>query len=380
MEQFVQWFAGFVDGEGNFQVWSDRSYIRVAFRITLHIDDIDTLYFIQKMLNVGSVTYYPNSNSAVYLVSDMNSLFSIVIPVLLQHGLLTIKQLDLLDFRTVLLLIRAAGTYRLTGNDLEQAIMIMKNMNSGRTETAKTCPNAASWYYVLGFFEAEGTAGLCFGQPYLEVAQHDRSLGVLLMIHGILQTVVETGKIISLTHNKNTNVWSVSITGVDTFFPLLTHLLDMPWVTRKTIDVHLWSIVVVMFYTGVAYLPAGRALIVSISAYINDGRYSTASRIVEVPSLAMINHVLSITVPVTRAAGITQVEFAKAIVRQLGVTVYVYANEELMGSYKSFSDAQYAIGIKRTSRIASRYLDTGRLYIGTYEFTSTPKDRVRVVL
>ena len=41
--QFSNWLAGFIDGEGNFQVFIDRDYLRVAFRIVLHVDDVETL-------------------------------------------------------------------------------------------------------------------------------------------------------------------------------------------------------------------------------------------------------------------------------------------------------------------------------------------------
>lgn len=39
-EEFSKWLTGFIDGEGNFQVYLDRSYLRVMFIIRLHIDDI----------------------------------------------------------------------------------------------------------------------------------------------------------------------------------------------------------------------------------------------------------------------------------------------------------------------------------------------------
>lgn len=57
-EQFSQWFSGFVDGEGNFQVLFDRYYLRLMFRIRLHIDDIAVLYTIQSFLGVGIVPFF----------------------------------------------------------------------------------------------------------------------------------------------------------------------------------------------------------------------------------------------------------------------------------------------------------------------------------
>jgi LAGLIDADG endonuclease len=48
--QFSLWFSGFIDGEGNFQVFLDRHYLRAIFRIRLHIDDIAILYKIKEFL------------------------------------------------------------------------------------------------------------------------------------------------------------------------------------------------------------------------------------------------------------------------------------------------------------------------------------------
>ena len=41
--QFSRWLAGFIDGEGNFQVFLDRHYLRVMFRIRLHKEAINVL-------------------------------------------------------------------------------------------------------------------------------------------------------------------------------------------------------------------------------------------------------------------------------------------------------------------------------------------------
>ena len=45
---FKQWLVGFIDAEGNFQVFMDRKYLRVMFRINLHIDDIEILSKIKE--------------------------------------------------------------------------------------------------------------------------------------------------------------------------------------------------------------------------------------------------------------------------------------------------------------------------------------------
>jgi len=42
--EFNAWLSGFIDAEGNFQVYFNRQYLQVAFRLTLHKDDIALKY------------------------------------------------------------------------------------------------------------------------------------------------------------------------------------------------------------------------------------------------------------------------------------------------------------------------------------------------
>ena len=42
-KEFSKWLTGFIDGEGNFQVFLDRNYLRVMFRVRLHKEDINLL-------------------------------------------------------------------------------------------------------------------------------------------------------------------------------------------------------------------------------------------------------------------------------------------------------------------------------------------------
>jgi len=78
--QFSLWFSGFIDGEGNFQVFLDRNYLRAIFRIRLHIDDIAILYKIKEFLGVGNVSVHgSNCLFSITNIRDMkNVLFTFI--------------------------------------------------------------------------------------------------------------------------------------------------------------------------------------------------------------------------------------------------------------------------------------------------------------
>ena len=49
---FLYWFSGFTDAEGNFLITIDRNYVKLRFKISLHIDDIEVLYTIKSNLGL----------------------------------------------------------------------------------------------------------------------------------------------------------------------------------------------------------------------------------------------------------------------------------------------------------------------------------------
>lgn len=105
-EQFSRWLTGFIDGESNFQVILDRQYLRVMFRIILHIDDIAVLYKIQDFLGAGSVTI--RGSSCLYVINDVKTLLNVLFPILDEYKLYTTKWLDYLDFKNVVLFLAKA--------------------------------------------------------------------------------------------------------------------------------------------------------------------------------------------------------------------------------------------------------------------------------
>ena len=84
--RFINWFIGFVDAEGNFNIslrnYKDNNYnsLILTFQIGLHIDDLEVLKFIQKNLGCGKISI--SENRCNFFVNDQVSLINIIIPVL----------------------------------------------------------------------------------------------------------------------------------------------------------------------------------------------------------------------------------------------------------------------------------------------------------
>jgi hypothetical protein len=94
--------------EGNFQVFLDRHYVRVLFRIVLHIDDIQILYTIKKFLGVGSVRV--SGDHCIFSIGKQKDLVNNLFPILDEYTLLTTKYFDYLDFKKVVNLLDISST------------------------------------------------------------------------------------------------------------------------------------------------------------------------------------------------------------------------------------------------------------------------------
>lgn len=384
-EQFSIWLSGFIDGEGNFQVFIDRKYLRVMFRIRLHIDDISILYKIKKFLGVGEVKI--DKNSCLFIIYDINSLKTVLFPLLDQYNLYTTKWLDYVDFKYVVYYLLNANTTLLTAENYDKFDKIIKNMNLRRTSInySKIPTIIVNPYWLLGFIEAEGTFGLKNLSPFFQIGQHSKNVNILKSISLYLESLPKSFNFsintlsphVSNTIDKRTSISVISITSIDTLYDyLMFFLLDLSFQTRKGEDFYFWCLVLHFHKLGYFYTKEGRILVYQIANYINDGRYSTNPNKVLEPKIENIQKVLDITLTVVLTPEMSHLDLAKAFASLIKErNIWVYDNDKLI-NYKPFStfvDAMKAIGYSPTSTAARRSIDTGKIIGGRYTFYSSPQ-------
>lgn len=130
IDNFKNWLAGFTDAEGMFYIKlteSDKNAV-FSFRISLHVDDVSVLEFIQKTLGFGKVYI---SDKASFVVSNQKELKELI-DIFSKYNLNTTKYLNFLDFRKAFELYTSSKIKSL--GMMEEIKHIKNNMNKLRVE------------------------------------------------------------------------------------------------------------------------------------------------------------------------------------------------------------------------------------------------------
>jgi hypothetical protein len=130
------WIAGFVSGDGNFDVNITKSTHKIGnraqlrFRISQHERDIKLMENIAKYLGSGKIYKYPNKSAVSLTIVKLSDIHSIVIPFFNKNSLFGVKLFDYLDWCEIAKLMNDGNHLTLEGLDLIRSIK--SGMNTGR--------------------------------------------------------------------------------------------------------------------------------------------------------------------------------------------------------------------------------------------------------
>jgi hypothetical protein len=391
--EFLYWFSGFTDAEGNFLISIDRQYVRFRFKISLHIDDVEVLNTIKSNLNVGTVTLESSRNSCSYVIQNYEEIKNVICPIFNAFPLHTSKRLDFENFSQAVFI---KDNKKLSNTDMSKIVSFKNTMNTKReiftynTTKSQIIINP-NWF--IGFIEGEGTFGIKTGSAlYFQVSQKNTSQeslnAITTFLTGLSSNVLQNSKILPLnvisTTNVRTDVVSLVVNSVDSLYYYLLPLLDTSKMySRKAIDFNLWRVALLLKIKGYYYLPEGKTLFLDITDILNK-RYST-------------NTTKNISEIIDNIFKRSQTIFEKDPpfyvksniphsdnVRKFSIQnrsdnpkiVYIYTNKGMVeGSpFVSYSSAHKALGLNPSSNTCNRYIDTGRLYKNNFIFSSKPID------
>lgn len=133
------WIAGFVTGEGSFDVNTPQSNHKIGYRVQLrfrmsqHERDIKLMEKIIKYLGSGKIYKYPKNPAVNLTIVNFSDITNTIIPFFEQNPLLGVKLLDFLDWCKIAKLMIDGSHLTLEGLDLIRKIK--SGMNTGRNIT-----------------------------------------------------------------------------------------------------------------------------------------------------------------------------------------------------------------------------------------------------
>lgn len=394
-DDFLFWFSGFTDAEGNFLIILDRDFVKFRFKISLHINDIEVLNIIKSKLKIGIVTVENSRDRCSFIAEKYADIKNVICPILKSFPLHTSKKLDFEDFNKAVL-IKDYTNKNLSYAEMETIISLKNGMNSKReifTYQIKNSQIIINPNWFIGFLEGEGTFGIKTGSTlYLQVAQKNTSQESINAITTFLtrlpNNVLQYSKILPLnvvsTINVKTNVVSLVVNSVDSlYYCILPYLDTYNMYTRKAIDFKLWRIALLLKIHGYYFLPEGKKLFLNISDTINKRYTTTSTRMIDEIITEILDKYQSILAkdpPIDVQANIPHIDNVRKLSlinrSEKPITVYVYENKNMVkGSpFPSYSAAHKSLGLKPSSNTCNRYIDTNRLYKNKFIFSSKPID------
>lgn len=130
------WLAGFIEGEGCFQVVIQKSTtktrlsVSLRFTLTQHSRDEALMKSLYNCLGCGRYYLVSGRDEGYFIVSSFPDIYEKIIPLLEKYPLVGSKQQDYLDFIKVAELMRSKA--HLTKDGLEEIKQIKSGMNKGR--------------------------------------------------------------------------------------------------------------------------------------------------------------------------------------------------------------------------------------------------------
>lgn len=165
---FNQWLVGIVDGDGSFTFTGSNGKWTLEFKVGQSSYNLRVLYYIKKMLGVGTVYVPKNGRTARYRLRNVEHIVLYLIPIFDKHLLLTSKyyNYDLFKKARFILYDKNLSTKEkdeklknlrknktISDNHISPRWAIINNVVSSKTQASLVISKP----WLVGFTEAEGS-------------------------------------------------------------------------------------------------------------------------------------------------------------------------------------------------------------------------------
>ena len=301
-QEFIEWFVGFTDGEGNFNIkltdltGNTFKYVQFTFQIGLHKDDIKVLEFIKDTLQCGHISI--SKDRVNYFVNDINSLLYVIIPLFDYVSLNSSKFHHYELFKKAVLLTKDKN--HLSDKGKLNIIAYQKEMQSMSGKWIPCSINNQiniTKYWLAGFIEAEGTFSTNKYVPRFKLENHIKELELYNKIREFFNVgnVLFTSPRVDRVNSNPTVVLEINKVQEirDNLLPLLYDNKSILLKTLKAQDFGLWLKLVDLYYKGYHTILEGKYIFDAIKLHINKYRLTTNTNLSDNISLLEVERLIS---------------------------------------------------------------------------------------
>jgi LAGLIDADG endonuclease len=292
--QFIEWFVGFTDAEGNFTIGLDNRHkttqFNFRFMIGLHIDDKSLLQFILNNLGCGYIHDNKDKTVSYFIITNPYHLEFILFPILDSFLLNTTKYLDYLSFKEAFLL-KSSNKSNSDTKLIEKILNLKNNMNNKRSDFVLPDKHIRiTPYWLLGLIEGEGSFFLrrnTFTPAFsisLTIVQQPIIEAIVVYLKNLLDpySLIKANKtklfnisIEKAKYNTKSKI-KLSIFQLDFLVNIfIPYLESLEFKSKKQFDFNDFKLITILVYQGKHLITEVKSFILQLSNTMNNYRLST---------------------------------------------------------------------------------------------------------
>lgn len=170
-KSFLAFLVGFIDGDGAIVITRNQKRVNLKIVISLHMDDISTLNYIQSTLKMGKIHTYPSYKSpTVRLIFNKTEIQEVLFPLLLHHGIFFLTK-------------PRRGQYNTAMYILKNNIILSLELIKAPQEVIPNLPKTIEGYVSLPFFKDWIVGFVCAEGSFLVKAYNDACFQIKQRMH-----------------------------------------------------------------------------------------------------------------------------------------------------------------------------------------------------
>lgn len=299
-KSFIEWFVGFVDSEGNFNIkitgLNDKIFksVQFTFQIGLHKDDIKVLEYIMNTLKCGHIS--KSKDRINYFVNDQNSLLHIIIPIFDHFNLNSSKYHHFMLFKKAVLLSKDKNHLSEKGKiDIINFQREMQNMTGNWVPNSIINKINITKYWLAGFIDGDGTFSTNKFVPRFKLENHVKELELYNKIKEFISigNVIITNCRVNRINSNPTIVLEINKIKElkEILIPLMYNNNYILLKSFKIEDFNLWLKLVDIYYKGYHTILEGKYLFNAIKLHMNKYRLTTNTHLLKEKDIVHIQDI-----------------------------------------------------------------------------------------